>query len=277
MLNHKEAVPDNRKRFVYRFAGLFFGYYLLTLLFQWGEKHLNYPFSTMGFYSETRAVKPYTDHHYWPIYTGRIDAYPTGAEEPVDLAYRETHLEDMLFRDIDIQSIREIEQSYLVRAKKGLYLKAPAGGATSYVYEPVEPERLYFRAGLMAVTPYPQPLEFVDMHMALRAVRDEQGFRAAFGQLLWDEERQEYMIEWQLQGFKQPELSMLTRYNIKQEPRIEEPVELPGEWLGHKFAIRSNDQDPRLIYSLLQVTDKELGITETYYGPDGFRSYRTRR
>ena len=36
----------------------------------------------------------------------------------------------------------------------------------------------------MAATPYPSKPDFVDLHMAYRAVRDDKGFRALIGPVL---------------------------------------------------------------------------------------------
>lgn len=113
---------------IYGFGIVFFGYYLANLHWRLGEKHLNYPFSSMAFYSENRAIRPYNQHKYFPIYTGRIDSYETDdIKEPVKLWYRNSELEDNLFRVSTLQELRAIHKSASFKASQGLYLLRSSG------------------------------------------------------------------------------------------------------------------------------------------------------
>lgn len=259
------------KMFVLLFGVVFFGYYTLNLIFSLGEKHLNYPFSTMGFYSETRAIKPYNGHKYFPIYSGRIDVYsPDDHTKPVEVCYRE-ELDDYLFRVSTIKELEEIDSSMQKRLKRGIYTFSVERRCDS---TPVEFKKIIYRSGLMAVTPYPSEPDFIDLHMGYRAVRDNHGFRALISKLDWDTKKKQYVINIEHKGFKKPSFEILARYNMRTNPQITGIEKLPGYWENDKYFIENNKTIDRVIFSLIKVKDQELGIEETYYGPDNFRDYR---
>lgn len=254
---------------VYGFGALFFGYYVLTLAFRWGETHLNYPFSTMGFYSETRAIPPYSTPSYFPIYTGRADLYEVGHTEPIQLWYREGALEDMLFRLTTIEELRALDVSFRSRANSnGLYV---AQGVTRVPTI----DRIEYSGGLMAVTPAPQPVDLARIHMPLRAVSDQNGFRALVTHLDFDEARGQYFITIEHTGFTAPTFRMMTRYNVREEPRPSTPTPLDGTWEGERFFIqRTPNNDGKYLYTMVEVTDSSLEHPELYAGPDNIQSYR---
>lgn len=249
------------------FGVVFFGYYGANIAYRLGERHLNYPFSTMGFYSVTRDRAPYAKHHYYPIYTGRIDAFEQGESSPVGLWYREGALEDNLFRVNTLEGLAAIHESFISRAKSGLYV---AGGPSADPTENrrrVDPEKIYYRAGLMAVPPYPAPPGMVDYHMAYRAVFDENGFRALVARTQFDESRRQYYITVESRGFPSPEFAVLTNPGGYTADEIIEPVPMKGQWVGDRFYI---DQEFDKAFTLIDVTDQVLGTRERYYGSDVF-------
>jgi hypothetical protein len=253
------------------FGTIFFGYYILTLLFSLGQKHLNYPFSTMGFFAETRAIKPYNEHKYFPIYTGRIDVYTSDDQtKPVEVCYRE-ELDDYLFRKSTIKELEEIDNSMQKRLKRGIYTRSRERRCEHTL---VEFKKIIYRSGFMATTPYPSKPDFVDLHMAYRAVRDDKGFRALISKLHWDTKKKQYVINIEHKGFKKPSFEILARYNMTTNPQITGIEKLPGYWENDKYFIENNKTIDRVIFSLIKVKDQELGIEETYYGPDNFRDYR---
>ena len=125
----------------------------------------------------------------------------------------------------------------------------------------------------MAVTPYPESLDFIDLHMGLRAVHDRHGWRALIAKLRWDQERKEYAIELEYEGFKQPKFEVLARTNVREDPRKTEAKPLPGYWRDNTFYV-SNSGNSLFHYALIRVRDAVLGIEEIYYGPDNFQTYR---
>jgi hypothetical protein len=255
---------------VLSFGFVFFGYYAACLYWRLGESHLAYPFSSMGFYSETRAKPPYNQHGYWPIYTGRIDVYESGiAQEPVNFKQR-FGLEDNIFRLSTIANLYTLHESVIERIKSGRY-KLKDGG--EFTERPDSGQRIYYRSGLMAVTPYPSKIDFVDLHMGLRAVQDEKGWRALTTKLSWDDVRKCYVIDVQTIGFKAPRFEVLARTQVREDPRLREPVPLAGIWEGSRFYVK-NSGNSEFHYALIVVQDEQLGIKETYYGPDNFQTYR---
>lgn len=244
------------------FGLVFFSYYAANLAFRLGEKHLNYPFSTMGFYSVTRDQPPYAEHSYYPIETGRIDAYIGGTNEPVELWYREGALEDSLFRVNTITRVKEIHANYLTRARTGLYGLSTPGRA-----EPVAPVRIVYRAGLMAVPPFPQALGMVDFHMGYRAVWDERtGFRALVARTMFDEKLKKHYLTVESEGFVQPEFTALINPG-GYHGGITTPVPINGYWQGDRFYVK---QQFDKAFILIEVSDPVLGIKERYYGSDIF-------
>ena len=94
--------PRATSKILFLFAALFFGYYIISIVGQLGERHLNYPFSSMAFYSENRDSEPFGVPKYYPIYRGFYEigetmdpasqkydfkAYPSDLGEPLRLLY----------------------------------------------------------------------------------------------------------------------------------------------------------------------------------------------
>lgn len=253
--------------FVLIYGVMFFGYYGATLIYRLGETHLNYPFSTMGFYSETRAKPPYNKHTFYPIYTGRIDAYEEGSYEPIALWYREGFLEDMLFRVNSINALRKIDESYSLRAQRGLYRMPSINSSAKYELKPVNPIRVIYRAGLMAVPPYPEAPKMVDFHMGYRAVRDHNGFRALIAKTQHDDIRGLSYVTLEHVGFKKPKFSILINPGGRSLQSITQPVTMSGYWEDSRFYItQSFDKE----FILVHVEDSILDISEIYYGADVF-------
>lgn len=263
----EKSAPANKWRIpIVTFGLVFFGYYLATLAYRLGETHLNYPFSTMGFYSVTRDRPPFGEHHYYPIYTGRIDAYGAGEQDPVALWYREGALEDNLFRVNTIDHLKAIHQSYLKRAKNGLYMSS-RGGAEGFDLRPFEPVKVVYRAGLMAVPPFPQTPGMVDFHMGYRAVYDDRGFRAIVARTVFDKGKNLHYVTVEAEGFAAPVFRILTSPGGKYADEISQPVAMSGHWEGDRFYItQAFDEE----FTLVEVTDSVLNVQETYYGADVF-------
>ncbi len=271
------GVPPRTAILVIAFGALFFSYYLATILLRLGETQLNYPFSSMAFYSETRAAKPYRKHHFWPVYTGRADIYEKNGDRLVEQEfwYREGLLEDRLYRATTIAELEAIDVSFLARAREGLRLlpSNPEERASEYVVKPVRPDLVVYRSGLMAVPPYPAKAGLIDLHMGYRAVRDDRGLRMVVATHRWDEKRQQVAIDVTSKGFKAPHFEVLARFNVREAPHASAPEPLTGTWEGTTFYVR-NDGSQRFIYSLIKVTDTGMGVDEIYYGPDNFQSHR---
>lgn len=256
---------------VYALAAVFFGYYAANIVFSLGEKHLNYPFSSMAFYSENRDVPPYGVPGYFPLYRGWLELKETGNPEPLQFAWHHSDVIDLLWRvEGDQESMKAAHHSIRFR-----YEEANAG-LTSGLRElkPLSEIKTYRQ--IVAVPPAPGPaLPLVVLHSGLLAVEDAKGFRGLGPKLSLDDASQRYVITLSPYGFVQPSYRMLVRRNVREKPQEVEPTELPGEWVGEKFFVQNTkNTDFSFLYTLIEVTDPVLGVTEVYAGPENFQGYK---
>lgn len=161
-----------------------------------------------------------------------------------------------------------------MEAARGLYVLEPRNSPSQsgYIYRKLEPVRTNYSSGLFAVPPYPEPLGVEPFHSALRAVRDESGWRAVVGTLTWDGERRQYFITVESEGFRNPRYEFLARYDVRENVEANEPSALPGEWIGDRFYVAN--QIPGWVYTLIRVVDTDAKIDEIYYGPDNFTTFK---
>jgi len=270
------TIPRFYKGVVYSFMAVFFGYYIANFVFSLGEKHLNYPFSSMAFYSENRAMRPFDKHTYYPIYRGWVEVrtkedapgqYVKFTDFPSDV------LDTILGASGQEQEMRDIHASARMRMKLRACRVDSLPWDAPRTTEIVE-IRTYRQ--IMAVPPYPRPpLPMVPLHSGLLSVEDERGFRGLAPRLEWDEKAQEYYIELNPYGFKNPSFRVLTHRNVRETPAEVEPTELAGQWQGKRFYIKSTKNiDASYLYTLIEVTDPVLGVKEIYAGPENFQGYR---
>jgi hypothetical protein len=275
------SLSKRYKGFIGVFGLAFFGYYVAHILFALGEKHLNYPFSSMAFFSENRALKPYNVHRYFPIYTGRIDVFRKNSPHEAASIWRRgigTFLrvvyEDSLFRVSTIQALEEIDRTLQNQLGQGLYLAKQENSQNYSQLMPGEHEKIVYRSGLMTTTPYPLDPGMIDLHMGYRAVRDKNGFRALVSKADWDEQKKQYVISIEHKGFEKPVFEILARYNVREDPTLIEPKKVPGYWENGKFFVENIYPVGDTFFCLIKVKDEKLNIEEIYYGPDNFQSYR---
>lgn len=256
---------------VYAFAAVFFGYYTANIVFSLGEKHLNFPFSSMAFYSENRDIPPYNVPGYFPIYRGWVELTEVGSTEPTKFDWHHSDILDAVMRaDPGEKRMRAVHAS--IRARYEGATAGPTGGARHL--RQIEEIRTYRQ--IMAVPPAPRPaLPMVDLHSGLLAVEDDKGFRAIGSSFDWDAQSQRYTIILEPYGFRQPSFRILARKNVQEEPAETPALEVPGEWRDGKFYVtNTKETDARYLYTLIEVTDPTLGVTEVYAGPENFQSHR---
>lgn len=269
-LTKEKFLEPSRKyaRCVIIFGSLFFGYYAATLVFVLGEKHLNYPFSSMAFFSGTSALKPYNKHNYFPIYTGRIDIYrQEDGNKPLPIYYR--LVDNLLVGASTIQDLKKVDVAMHKQLKEGIYISASKEGQTP-ISAAIQPQKIVYRSGVGATTPYPLKPGIVELHMGYRAVRDERGFRALVANLEWDGQENRYVIDIEHIGFKKPKFEVLARFNVLENPQFTQPLSLPGYWRDDRFFIEHSISNKNKIFTLIKIVDPELKIDEIYYGPENF-------
>jgi hypothetical protein len=82
----RSPAPSARSRLALQvYMTLFFGYYIANFVFQLGERHLNYPFSSMAFFSGNRALTPYWKSADWTEFRGLVLLKEKESKVPLDL------------------------------------------------------------------------------------------------------------------------------------------------------------------------------------------------
>jgi hypothetical protein len=255
---------------VYAFMALFFGYYGANIVWRLGERHLNYPFSSMAFYSENRALRPFSQAHYFPLYRGWSELETGVGVRLLPEKVPSGMLDSILGAARDEQSQRKLHESQrLLAASMETRWRNSARLPPNANYASIRTS-----LQIVAVPPRPQPaLPLAVLHAGLTSVSDAKGFRGVHPVLTWDEAHKRYFIEVRTFGFPAPSIRVLARKNVREAPSETAAVDLAGEWQGHRFYVRHTG-DSATLYTLIEVSDAQLGVQETYYGPDNFQSYR---
>ncbi len=258
-----DNVSSGYRLAVYSFMALFFGYYAANIVWKLGETHLNYPFSSMAFYSENRALPPYSKPNYFPIHRGWVEV-ETKEKKLLDPIVMSSTMVDSAWR----AERSEDGQRKLHAAELALVKVATWSNSPEIQKEEVGRLRTYLQ--VVAVPPRPAAaLPLVVLHSGLTSVSDELGFRGVNPSLEYHEKEQQFSITVDAFGFKNPTFRMLAREDVAEKPSQSEPFVLPGEWQGNHFYV-SKEGIRSTKYVLIEVTDKELGISEVYAGPKAF-------
>ncbi|RJG05270.1 hypothetical protein D3870_03875 [Noviherbaspirillum cavernae] len=253
---------------VYAFMALFFGYYAANIIWKLGEKHLNYPFSSMAFFSENRALAPYSKPNYFPIYRGWIEVETVDGKKLEPSMIPSPVVNPILISSRDASAQQQLHVSGKLLLKNAFWMNSPQLSSSSEIGS----YRTYSQ--IVAVPPRPRPaLPMVVLHSGLTSISDKLGFRGVTPSLTWDEASKQYFITVEAFGFRDPSFKILARKNVREEPQEVDPKELAGAWRGNRFFIKHTG-DGAFLYTLIEVADKALGVTETYAGPENFQSYR---
>jgi hypothetical protein len=264
-------LPRPYRAAVYAFFVAFFGYYAANIVWSLGEKHLNYPFSSMAFYSENRDTPPYDEPGYYLIYRGFFEAFLDGEDTPVNFTRIPSDAGDMLARLSGSEADARAAYTSIDERIKGITWLVDRKLMPG---QPVAAMRTYRQ--IVAVPPTPRPaLPLATLHSGLLFASDAKGFRGVDNKLEWDTAREQYVLRLRPYGFKEPKLRVLVRRNVREKPAEIEPTELAGEWDGGDLRVNSTKQtDGSVLYTLIEVTDPVLGVTELYAGPENFQTYR---
>ncbi|RJG07361.1 hypothetical protein D3870_16365 [Noviherbaspirillum cavernae] len=255
---------------VYAFMALFFGYYAANIVWKLGEKHLNYPFSSMAFYSENRAIPPYSNPNYFPYLRGWIEIETAKGKilEPQELP--STMLDSVLGAGRSEEEQRKLHESEMLLATHAYWRNSAPIKSDDVV-------RLRAYTQIVAVPPRPRPaLPMVVLHSGLTSVKDERGFRGVTPSIQWDKEVGQYVISIQTFGFTNPSFRILARRNIWQIPSEHAAQPLAGEWRNGRFYMANipRESEYLYLYTVIEVTDKALGVIEEYAGPENFPAYK---
>lgn len=253
----------------------FFGYYIATILFRLGESHLNYPFSSMGFYSDVKASQPYNKHLYWPYYRGYVEVIKKGSKKPIDVA-RQFSTYGEMWRDESMSALKED----LFTIKRNITSENP------YYYVRVnnklkavsvkKPHIIKLYKIIAAVPPYPKKPNPVFAHMGLKGMLIDERFYAARGRVSWEPKFKKMSLTINSTGFENPSYELLYRVNVREDVKTDPLTKtlkpLPGKWVGDKFMI-DNKTRPDFFYTIIKVTDAKTNNSYLFYGPDNFEDH----
>lgn len=257
------------------FYAAFVAYYVASFVLQLSESHLNYPFSSMAFYSANRDRQPYSVPKWYVIYRGWLEVADS-SDGHLALTVLPTDQTERLRGLLATEALmRETHARLRTRFSRNEWPRYEAGGTVAR--RPVgslQIIRTYTQ--IVGVPPHPEPaLPLQVLHSGLLSVEDGQGFRGVAPRLEWDAAVAAYKLHVGTWGFRQPTIEILARWDVREQPGPREPQPLPGEWRDGVFWVtNTRGSDARFIYSLIKVTDAALGVEETYAGPENFQAYR---
>ena len=290
-------IPARRSRVALKvYMTLFFGYYVANFVFQLGERHLNYPFSSMAFFSGNRAMTPYWKSADWTEFRGlvvlkqkgdaaplRLDHVPSGVGElwRAQTAQARTDALKAVVGTSDLGQSWCLAESEL--KKKGMWkpeFKTLRGqeyeAACSYSVPRGELERaeLHFSASVVPAYPAP-PLPMHDPHTGLLGIY-ENGRISALGVTSHiDPQTRRWYLEIEGRNLDIVEKSVLARSDVSANRdwrAMPAPVELKGEWRGNKFVLDESEHTKRSVWPLIRIVDRHFGAL-TFHGVD-MRPYK---
>jgi hypothetical protein len=262
---------------------VFFGYYVANFIFQLGEKHLNYPFSSMAFFSGNRALRPYWESADWTEARGRISITQKGDELPLEIEQFPSSIGELWraqtaqARFDAMQAIvngSNLGQSWCIseneRKQRGLWkpehqnLRGDAYLAScSYAVPDGKLERaeLWFAASVVPAYPAP-PLPMLDPHRGLIGVYTNDQISVLGVIASYDPDTQQQFLEIEARNLDINDKSAIARFNINSNRdwrNLPEPVELPGVWNGNRFMLDGSKRTGRTAWPLIRIVDRRLG------------------
>jgi hypothetical protein len=272
------------------YLAIFFTYYAANFLFQLGERHLNYPFSSMAFFSGNRSLPPYNEHSDWPELRGLIRISERGATKPLDLAHipsgfgelwRAFSTADRLGAMNVIQSNSNSNFGWCLSADelkargrwKREYSQLRGASYESVCQHVIAPEalgRIELYASLSVVPAAPElPLPMVDMHTGLIGIRDgDRTITIGVSEHL-DPDTRRWWIELEPRGFEPESIEILTRENPNANRHYRDlpPARtVKGIWKNRQFMLEESEHREIAHWTLVRVKDDELGEL-TFFGP----------
>jgi hypothetical protein len=286
------SLPNRTAKFaLLTYMVLFFGYYIANFVFQLGERHLNYPFSSMAFFSRNRSLPPYLQSADWTEARGRILITQRGDAAPLEIeqipsAYGEMWRARTGQQRVDaVQAIvnasntgqgwciSEKEMKRLGRWKPeyehlrgDAYLRACGYAVPKGSLNRLE---LWFSASVVPARPA-LPLPMLDTHLGLIGVYADDQVHALGANSSYDPVTQQHFLEIEARNLDIVEKRVFARFNVDRNRdwrTMPEPVELVGEWHGNQFFLDSSKKTGQTAWPLIKIMDRKLGEL-IFYAPD---------
>ncbi len=284
------AAAGWRGRLLGAYLGVFFIYNIANFVFQLGEKHLNYPFSSMAFFSENRALRPFRQSSDWSEMRGMVRVFVKGQEKPLDLAHIPAGLGE-LSRAQTADARRGAMQSIVATSNTGhaWCLSKEALAATSrwrpeysnlrgdaygaicgQVVAPESLQRVELRRTVSVVPARPeQPLPMRDVHEGLIGLH-ENGETATLGVSEHiDPQTRRWYVSVEPVGLDIETIDVLTRFNVNSNRHYRDlpgPQPVKGEWSGKSFVFDESEHGVKAYWTLIRVKDRRLGEL-LFWGP----------
>ncbi len=254
------------------YLGIFLGYYVVVFAFQLGERHLNYPFSSFDFYAVNYAYPPYNQHRHYTFMAGGIvfevgDCRNMRSDGAVAAS-------TFVCLDGTAEFNRRIKQNSTIFGYYSANTHERVTGALKAIrayadqrypgFIPAD-ARVSLSTRLWQYPPYPEPVAPRVSLDVLRGVLlpDGTSLSAIGTERIRDGER---LVEISLQGFKNPQVTMLYRHDPWYRHGTFAPEPLPGAWIEEKKSFRVDAKAlKRPAFSSIQVRDGER--TYEFWGP----------
>jgi hypothetical protein len=238
------------------YAIVFLTFYVATILFKLGDNHLMYPFSSMAFYSNVKALEPYNEHRHYPFYGGQVTVLIDGREVELQVPTNFTGCFRTAFATGNLENRVSCLKAIVFSLENSPMISR---GERDQIPEPVNEYRVY--TSLFHLPAYPaSPIREV-AHRGLVAVSVDGNIYAAHGRISSSE------IDVATSGFKNPKVSLLGRINPRENAKAPDLVAIPGTWNGFTFRIESPVAEP--FFSIIRV--EENGHVFDFYGPEFVR------
>jgi hypothetical protein len=272
------------------YLAVFLAYYVANFVFQLGEKHLNYPFSSMAFFSENRALRPYKQAADWSEFRGRISLFEHDKVNALQLAHVPSGLGELSRAQSTVDRLSAM-QSIVNTSNTGYgwclakaeldnrqRWKPEYSSLRSVDYEricshsiaPSDLRRVELFRSVSVVPARPEsPLPMIDVHKALVGVYNE-GQVATIGVSDYlDPATDRWYIRVEPRGLDIQSMTVLFRNNVNFSRHYRElpnPLELKGSWIGQDYLLDESEHRAAALWTFIRVTDRKLGEL-TFWGP----------
>jgi hypothetical protein len=267
----------------------FFGFYVLTFTLQLGHWHLLYPFSSLDFYSDVKAKRPYGKHLPFDFYRGQIlvrldkcdvTAADWEAAGMTPISTREAsvrqHCRNGWYRYPNITSTYpEFYRASSLDAMTGSlqatkeYLSKDPGYFVPGIRE------IAIEKAIWVYPAYPLPVQPVPVHFGLRANLDLETGKVRYvdSRYYRDPETRELRIDVEVSGFEDPVIDILYRSDVRNVSVTPPSKRLEGKWTTPtRFVI---DEPAKFLtegyaFALFYIRDRAdpSGRVYEFWGPD---------
>jgi hypothetical protein len=286
----KDQTAHGMGRWLGAYLALFFAYYVANFVFQLGEKHLNYPFSSMAFFSENRSVRPYRTPSDWSEFRGQVRVFEGTSDIPIALAHTNSGLGE-LSRAFDAEGRIGAMRSIVSTSNTGFgwclnkdelqkrgKWKDEYASYSGQSYEqicgqtiPKENLRSVELLRSIAVVPArPEPpLPMKDVVQGLIGIFDKGEYLTLGVTEHFDPASNRWYLKTESRGLEIEAMEVLYIHNVNSNRHyrsLAAPKPLRGEWIKGSFLLAEEEHITAAIWTLVKVKDRTRGEI-VFWGP----------